>query len=93
MIKFAMTAILSFSTLPLKLALYLAFFVFIVSIGIASWAFYIHAGGHAVPGWASLMVVFLFGQSIILFVIGVVGLYVGQMHIGIQNRPRYILKN
>lgn len=92
MIKFASQAILSFSTAPLKIAIYLAFFTFVLSLGIIVWALVVHTSGYTVPGWTSMVVAFLMGQSMTLFVMGVIGLYIGQIHVGVQNRPRYILK-
>lgn len=93
MLRFAGAAIMGFSNLPLKIAIYLGFIAFLSSVGILTWALVVHSLGKTVPGWTSLLVAFLFGQSITLLVIGTIGLYIGQIHVGIQGRPRYIVKS
>lgn len=92
MLRFAGLALLSFSNLPLQVAMYLSFLTFLGCLLLVVWALYVHFQGTTVPGWTSLVIAFLFGQSMTLFVIGVIGLYVGQVHTGVQNRPRFILR-
>lgn len=92
MIKFASHAIVSFSNLPLRIAIYLGFSTLALCVGLMIWTFYIHFSGHPVPGWTSILVAFLLGQSMTLFVLGMIGLYVGQIHSSVQNRPRFIVK-
>ena len=92
MFSFALNAISSFSTLPLKFAIYLSFMSFVFCLALIGWAVGMHLHGGTVPGWASILSAFLFGQSMTLFTIGVIGLYVGKIHVGIQARPRYIVR-
>ncbi|MES2854612.1 MAG: glycosyltransferase, partial [Bdellovibrionota bacterium] len=92
MLRFAVTAIVSFSDLPLRIALWvgvlgLAFFAII-----GTWALFNFLDGHTVPGWTSLLIGFAFGQSITLIVVGVLGYYVGHTFKHVQKRPRYILR-
>ena len=92
MMRFATHAILNFSIKPLHLAIYAAFIVFFLCIGLIVWALATHFSGQTVPGWTSLLIAFLLGQSVVLFVLGVMGLYIGQVHVGVQGRPRYIVR-
>ncbi|MBX2989430.1 MAG: glycosyltransferase family 2 protein [Bdellovibrionaceae bacterium] len=92
MIRFAMQALLSFSLVPLRLSIYLGLFTMLGSVGLTAWAIFRHLSGGTVPGWTSMVVLFLFVQSITLLMIGVIGYYVGQIHLGVQGRPRYILR-
>lgn len=92
MLRFALNAISSFSTFPLKIAIYLSFLSFILCFGLIAWALFMHFTGTTVPGWASILSAFLFGQSMTLFVLGMVGFYVGKIHVGVQGRPRFIVK-
>lgn len=92
MIRFASQAILSFSTAPLRIAIYLSFLTFLVSLALIAWALIVHYAAQTIPGWTSMVIAFLIGQSMTLFAIGVIGLYIGHIHIGVQNRPRYIAK-
>lgn len=92
MMKFAMHAILNFSIKPLQFAIYAAFFVFMICVGLMAWALYVYINGQTVPGWTSLLIAFLLGQAMVLLVLGVIGLYIGQVHVGVQGRPRYIIR-
>lgn len=92
MLKFALHAILNFSVTPLRLAIYFAFITFVGCLVLIAWALKVHFDGHTVPGWTSMLVAFLLGQSMSLLVMGVIGLYIGQIHIGVQGRPRYIVR-
>lgn len=92
MMAFAGHAIMSFSLLPLRLAMYLGVFGFLFSVAYAGYAVYRFFTGEVVPGWASLVVVFTMGQSITLVMVGILGYYLGRIHMSQQQRPRYIVR-
>lgn len=92
MFAFAGNAIMSFSLFPLRLATYLGLVGIALSATLAGYAIFRYVNGQVVPGWASLVLSFAFGQSITLFLIGIVGYYIGQIHLSQQRRPRYILR-
>lgn len=92
MLKFAVQALLAFSNLPLQIAIYVCFFTISITVGLSSWALFVHFTGQTVPGWTSLLIVFLFFQSITFAVVGIFGLYISQIHEGVKNRPRYIVR-
>jgi dolichol-phosphate mannosyltransferase len=92
MIHFASHAIISFSLLPLRLAVYAGLLGMSCSLCLSVYALYLHAQGNTVPGWASIIVGFTFGQSTTLLVIGIIGIYLGRVHSSLQLRPRYILR-
>ncbi len=91
MLKFASSAIVSFSTMPLRIGIgigvvtsTLAFLELIYVL------FRYHAGGTS-PGWASTVgiVSLLFG---ILFVlVGVHGVYLARIHEALQCRPKFVV--
>ncbi len=92
MIRFALDAVTSFSTKPLIAATYLggavglmAFFLAIYSI--VQWFF-----GHTVQGWTSLIVVVLLLGSVQLFVLGIIGEYLGRLTMQAKNRPLFIVR-
>jgi glycosyltransferase involved in cell wall biosynthesis len=93
MLKFALKAILNFSTFPLQMVILLGFGTLLLSVGLIGWAIFVHLSGQTVPGWTSLLAIFLFFQAITVLMIGIIGLYVGQSHIGIQKRPRYLIRS
>lgn len=92
MLRFGVQAILSFSSFPLKLSIYVGFAGMLASTAVATYAVFEWWNGVTVPGWASLIIGFSYGQSITFFLIGVLGLYVGRVHTASQGRPRYIVR-
>jgi polyisoprenyl-phosphate glycosyltransferase len=91
MLQFAVQAILSFSTTPLRFAIYLGFSFLFGSVLLGAWAINQYLHGHTVAGWASIVVLMSFGQALTLIVLGVVGLYIAQIHVEVRNRPRYVV--
>src|SRR3989338_329346 len=89
----AFDGITGFSTFPLKLSEYIGFSMTILSFfsGISIIILWLTVG-IAVPGWTSLVLVLFFLGGIQLFVLGVMGEYVGRIYIEVQNRPVYIIK-
>lgn len=92
MLRFATNAILSFSNLPLQLAIYVGFFGFLGSLAISIWVAVTYLEHKVIPGWTSVLLGYLFGQSITLLTIGFIGLYIGQIENQAKGRPRYILR-
>ena len=48
--------------------------------------------GREVPGYASLMVVMLFGFAIQMIAFGVLGEYVGRLYQEVKGRPIYVVR-
>ena len=90
--NFALDGITSFSTVPLRLWLYvgagISFLSFFYALFIVVHAF---IAGRDVPGYASLMVAVVFFGGIQLVSIGLVGEYVGRIFLEIKGRPIYII--
>jgi glycosyltransferase involved in cell wall biosynthesis len=89
----AIEGITSFSTVPLKLCTYLgalgSIFTLIYALFLITRTLIF---GVDVPGYASLMVTFLFFSSIQLIGIGIVGEYVGRIYMETKQRPTYIVR-
>ena len=43
------------------------------------------------PGWASLIVIILFASGLILFSIGILGIYIGKIFEQSKGRPLYLI--
>ena len=91
MLSFAWTAATSFSTLPLRISMFLGMSAGLLGIEETLRAFYALARGHVVPGWTSLMVVTSILGSAILISIGIVGQYVGRIYEESKGRPLYLV--
>ena len=94
MLKFAVDGIVSFSNVPLRIALNLGFIVSVMALLLGAAAIGAKiAGAFVVPGWASLLVAISFLGGIQLIVIGVMGEYIARIHEEVKHRPLYILRS
>ena len=91
--KYAFEGILSFSTLPLKLATGVgiatsfASILYLIVVVIQKLFF-----GIDVPGYATIVVLVLFLGGMQLFCLGILGEYLSKIYVQVKNRPVYILK-
>ncbi len=94
MLRFAATGVTSFSEAPLRLALNLGFVVSFVSFVVGAFAVVVKVGGlFTVPGWASIVVVVTLIGGVQLIVLGVIGVYIGDIHTEVKRRPLYIISD
>jgi polyisoprenyl-phosphate glycosyltransferase len=93
MLRFAFDALTSFSSTPLKLASHAGL---LLSLGSVLLVVYIFAGwmtGRAVEGWTSLMLVVVALGAVQMFVLGVMGEYLGRLYSQAKQRPLYIVSD
>jgi len=92
MIRLAIDGLISFSDVPLRMALWIGA---IVSLGALGYGAYVIAMAmlhvKLVSGWASLAVLISLLSGINLLMTGIVGLYVGRTHRESKQRPLYIV--
>ena len=93
MLRFAIDGITSFSTVPLRMALWLG----VVAGGVALigglWAVYVKLFGEGVvPGWTTIMILVALGSSAQLMMTGILGEYVGRIYEEVKRRPLYIVR-
>ena len=85
--------LLSFSTAPIKIAIYLGLIcallsaIYLVVVLVQKLAFSI-----AVPGYATIVCLILFLGGLQLFFLGILGEYIGRIYIQVKQRPPYLLK-
>jgi dolichol-phosphate mannosyltransferase len=92
MIRFALDALTGFSSAPLKLASHAGL---ALSAGSVLIVLYILAGwltGQTVPGWTSLMLVVVVLGAIQMFVLALMGEYIGRLYNEAKRRPLYIVQ-
>ncbi len=92
MLRFAFDAITSFSIKPLKLATYLGLGAGFVALILAVYSIFEWFSGHTIQGWTSLIVVVLLLGSAQLFVLGIIGEYLGRLTMQAKNRPLFIVR-
>ncbi|HZB23535.1 MAG TPA: glycosyltransferase family 2 protein [Gaiellaceae bacterium] len=92
-LRLAMDGLVSFSNVPLRLALVWGFVFSVVSFiaGIAAIVAKLE-GAFVVPGWASIVVAVTFLGGIQLMVLGMMGLYVARIYDEVKSRPLYVIR-
>ncbi|HEU0045599.1 glycosyltransferase family 2 protein [Sphingomonas sp.] len=91
MLRLAFDAVTGFSTAPLRFASHAG----LALTGVSLLLFvYIGIGwltGSAVEGWTSLMAVTVFIGAVQMFVLGMIGEYLGRMYVEVKRRPLYLV--
>lgn len=91
--NFALDGITSFSTVPLRVWLYIGVVIAAISFLFGIWiAVKTIVFGVETPGYASTMVMILFLGGIQLMGIGIMGEYIGRLYKEAKRRPVYILE-
>jgi dolichol-phosphate mannosyltransferase len=92
MVAFAVQGITSFSTFPLRLASYLGLAMTFLSLTYGAAVAVRHFfWERPQPGYASTIVLIAFLMGVQFLLIGVLGEYVGRIHVEVKRRPRYIV--
>lgn len=92
MLRLASDAITGFSTVPLRMATWLAMGCFVLAAGVAAYAIAQWLLGNTLPGWASVVVVVAFLSSVQLLCLGILGEYVGRLFMESKQRPLAIIR-
>lgn len=100
LVKLALDGIFAFSSLPLRLAIYLGFFSVAVSLAAGGFVIIWHflnfqVLGHypsEVPGWTSLACLILFLSGVQFLILGILGEFIRRVYAEVQQRPRWILR-
>lgn len=93
MLQLAMAGILSFSTKPLYIGIF-------VGVGFAALALFFMLGtvisyfiDRSIPsGWTTIVTLLLLFSGVQLIVIGIMGAYIGGIYEEVKGRPRYIIE-
>ncbi|MBN2284948.1 MAG: glycosyltransferase family 2 protein [Tissierellales bacterium] len=92
MIKFAKGSIISFSTKPLVLGIWIGIFTSVLAFLEIIYILYRFVVGETVPGWASTVGIISFLFGVLFVVLGIIGTYLARIHTALQNRPRFIIR-
>jgi glycosyltransferase involved in cell wall biosynthesis len=93
MVFFAIDAITGFSIAPLRLAFFLAIISIVLAAAVSAYSLFVWIIGATVPGWTSLLLLFLLFSSIQLVCISIVGEYVGRTYMQTKHRPLYVIRS
>jgi glycosyltransferase involved in cell wall biosynthesis len=92
MMRFALDALTGFSSAPLKLASLAGFALSIGSLLLLLYITYAWVSGHNIAGWTSLMLVVVVLGAVQMFVLALMGEYIGRLYNEAKRRPLYIVQ-
>ncbi len=93
MIRFALDAITSFSIVPLRIASGLGALLGVGALIVLFYAMMRWFEGRVVQGWTSLVIVDMIAASMQLFILGMIGEYLGRLYIESKRRPLFIIES
>ncbi|WP_242415948.1 glycosyltransferase family 2 protein [Sphingomonas panni] len=91
MIRFALDAVTGFSTAPLRLASHMGLVLTALSLLLFAYIAVGWISGSAVQGWTSTMLVVVFLGAVQMFVLGMIGEYLGRLYVESKRRPLYLV--
>jgi polyisoprenyl-phosphate glycosyltransferase len=94
MLRFAIDGITSFSTVPLRMAIWFGLLAGVVAMGGGVWALWQKLfGSGVVKGWTTIMILVGLGSSAQLLMTGILGEYVGRIYEEVKRRPLYVVES
>ena len=91
MIRLALDAVTGFSTAPLRWASHLSVILAGCSLLLLFYIAFGYFSGGRVQGWTSTMLVVVVLSAIQMFVLGMIGEYLGRLYIEAKRRPLYLV--
>ena len=92
-LKLAINSIVQFSIKPLRLATYLGAISAFFAVFFGIYVFYEYfAYSKAATGYTTTVLLILFFSSVQLIILGIVGEYIGRIHLEVKKRPLYFAK-
>lgn len=91
LIKYAITNIVAFSTMPMQLVTIAGGFVFLAGLILGIQTLVKYFSGHAVEGFTTVILLVLIIGSIIMFSLGIIGYYISKIYEEVKGRPRYLI--
>ena len=87
----ALNSIVQFSTKPLRLSIYLGLLTALISGCLGLYVIVEHfVMNKPTPGYATIVTSVVFLGSVQLIVLGIIGEYIGKIHMEVKKRPLYI---
>ena len=95
LLSFGLQGIVSFSKVPLKLAIFVGITIAIAGIIYGFWTAVerVLNPNIAPPGWVSIITIMLIVGGVQLMMLGVIGEYIGSIFDEVKGRPLYIIEN
>ncbi len=92
LLQLALDAAIAYSDKPLKLTVKLGFTISLISVFYAAYNLYVYLLGLVkLSGYTSIIISIWFLSGLIIFTLGIIGLYISKIFEGIKARPIYIV--
>jgi dolichol-phosphate mannosyltransferase len=88
----AISSVLNFSIKPLRWAIWIGLWAVVLSLVWISYVLIAQLSGWVIQGWSSLIAAVILFAGVQLFLLGIVGQYIGQIYVSQQKRPKYLFK-
>ena len=85
--------ITSYSLKPLYLGIIFGFFAILISFLLIIYALYLKFSNLAIPGTTSIIIAISFFSGILLFTLGIMGIYLARIFEQTKGRDQYVIKN
>lgn len=90
-LRLAVNSIVQFSVMPLRLATYIGLLGAVFALLLGFYVFVEHFFLHnPTPGYATIMVTVVFLGAVQLICLGIIGEYIGKIHMEVKKRPLYV---
>jgi glycosyltransferase involved in cell wall biosynthesis len=89
--RYAMDAITSFTAFPLQIVTFLGGMTFLLSLIIGGMALADKLAGRAVDGFTTVILLILLIGSVLMFSVGLIGIYIGRIYDEVKRRPGFLL--
>jgi len=91
LLKYAISSITSFSSIPMQLVTIFGFILFVISAVLGINTIYNKLSGQSLEGFSTVILLQLLTSSVIMFSLGIIGYYLSKIYEEIKNRPRFIV--
>lgn len=91
LVKYAITNITSFSTLPMQLVTATGILYLIFALVMLVQTMFKYLSGNALEGFSTVIILILLTGSLLMISIGIVGYYISKIYDEVKGRPKYII--
>lgn len=91
LLRYAISSITSFTAFPLQIVTLLGGVTFLLSVIIGGIALADKLSGNAIGGFTTVILLILIIGSILMFSVGLIGIYVGKIYDEVKRRPKYMI--
>lgn len=91
LIKYAISNVAGYSSLPMQLVTGAGIFVFIMAVILGVQTLVRYFTGHAVEGFTTVILLLLLIGSVIMISLGIIGYYIARIYEEVKGRPKYII--